>query len=1178
MIFFSHAATDRARAQQVVAELGERGFDDVFLSSDPARGINAGDAWQSALYRRLRRAGAVVFLETTASVGSQWCFAELAIARALDIPILALTLSPLEERHPLTTDRQAVVGDAPGAVEHVCAWLAARVESGRAWPEGDCPFPGLASFGAEHEPVFLGRADAVADLLEIFAPLRTPSGARRIVVVSGPSGSGKSSLLYAGVLPALARRGYGVGPALTPGPDPCARLRDTVGEVPPGVLVVDQAEELLTLSAERERRQFLERIDALLREHEVWLLLGIRAEFVARERPNDLTTFLGESFASHLLLPMRLDRGQLQKVVVVPAERAGARVEPALVDRLVEDVGGEGAALPLLSFTLQEAWGRMRERLGAGTDNLELTLADYERTGGVGRAVARQARQARDRLALGRCGTDVLPTLARFAVPGAPGQRPTRRRVDARALTECAGQVVSEFEAQRLLRRVDDAYEVTHEAVFDAWHDLRDYVAEHAEMLVDRAEALRRARQWVQSGRSESDLLGGPRLERLAANPETDPELEDYVQASLAASRESRLAVLGGELEQTAEKVMALLRSEPQEAVALLRAAGARLRSESMDAPARLQGALYETVCAARERRREFAHDSAVLALAAAGGLVASGGADRLIRLWPGRRTLAGHDAAVRALAFSTDGMMLVSGADDGRVIAWRAAEGTVEVQRELPAPVTSIAVGGRRVAVGDEAGTIHVLRMPDLEVVVAHAAEIGFITACGFLGGETQVIACGADGTVRSLSDESEAAGATVEAHDGPILALAVTPGGDAFATGGFDGRVRIQGPSLELRAEAAAPGGLVAALAFTPDGRQLFSAGGDGTLATWDLELRRWEPLLIGHHGTATALVSAPDAVVSAGADTTVRWWQRDGRLLAVADPLRDPVNAVLFASEDLVLATTDERIHAYTADLRSLTIWPGHGDYIWALASSPCGERIASASADGTIRIWTSGGELVATLEGHDDDVTNVAFSAGGERLASGGMDGTVRLWSLDGRAPDVRAGDPLAQVNVVAWVGPNVVAGSNDGLLRLWGPDGDQLACVRTGEGPVRYAAVAAGGERIVTADERGDLRAWRLPDLSDDGRVRAHDGRVAMVVSAAPGGFHSSGADGTIRRWTTALEPVGEPLLAHDGGAWAIATSPLGDGIVSGGADGRLRAWRAGSWRAWLRALDARAQR
>ncbi|KUN95675.1 PD40 domain-containing protein [Streptomyces caeruleatus] len=382
--------------------------------------------------------------------------------------------------------------------------LSARpaVEAG----EGEPPYRGLMRFEPGDHGLFFGRDRLVGELLELVCE-------HRLAVVFGASGSGKSSLLRAGLIPRLQQRIQEEGHAavlrvLTPGATPAAthgRLLVPEEGEPESWVVVDQFEEIFTLcrdAAERERF-----IDLLLaaREDETRLrvVIAVRADFYERcAGHRGLADALSEA---HLLVgPM--NAAELREAVVRPAAAAGLLVERELTARIIDEVGDQPGALPMLSHALLETWRRRRGRT--------LTMAAYEAVGGAGGAIAATAEHLYGQLSPAQART-ARRVLLRLIEPG-QGTSDTRRPVRRAELESSADPevpvVVERLARARLLAVDAECVELAHEALLNSWPRLRDWVEEDRERLRHHRRLTEAARTWEELGRDTGTLYRGTRL------------------------------------------------------------------------------------------------------------------------------------------------------------------------------------------------------------------------------------------------------------------------------------------------------------------------------------------------------------------------------------------------------------------------------------------------------------------------------------------------------------------------------------------------------------------------------------------------------------------------------------------------------------------------------------------
>ena len=357
-----------------------------------------------------------------------------------------------------------------------------------------CPFKGLASFEMDDAHVFFGRDRLVAELVArlVGSPL---------LGVVGPSGSGKSSVVRAGLMPALAA---GMLPGserwrrvlLRPGDQPMSALNEAL-ETTDGdedgtrhvLVVVDQFEETFTACRDdAERAAFVSAITAAARNPHgrFSLVLAIRAAFYGRcAAYPDLADLLG---TNHVLVgPMQPE--ELRRAIELPARRAGLRVEPRLVDALVADVGDEPGALPLLSTALLELW---QER-----DGRTLQLERYEASGGIRGAVGRLAERAYARLSepQQRIARSMLLRLSSGEAEGSVRRRAALSEFDLDA-NEDARVVLAELTDSRLLTVSEGTVEVAHEALLREWPRLRGWLEDDVAGRRLHEHLMQSARTW----------------------------------------------------------------------------------------------------------------------------------------------------------------------------------------------------------------------------------------------------------------------------------------------------------------------------------------------------------------------------------------------------------------------------------------------------------------------------------------------------------------------------------------------------------------------------------------------------------------------------------------------------------------------------------------------------------
>lgn len=583
-----------------------------------------------------------------------------------------------------------------------------------AWPPDRSPYPGLDAFTENDADVFFGRdkeAYTIRDSLR-----RALDSENKIVTLVGPSGAGKSSLVNAGVVPALRKSRHHwtiIGP-FVPGDNPVTNLAHVLALTMPtkvkrspdldvnadrsfilGVLnaarhglkrlndpillIIDQAEELLSQAGSQERNEFL----ALLQDvtstiPKVCVLLVTRSEF--------LTSFLESLHAKifkNVIAVGSLSATTLIDIIARPAKIAGLRFEPSSLMQEIASDAGDGRALPLLAYLMQELYDR------AGKDKI-VSKALYDEMGGVRTVLARQADQACLRIRRDKNESMIFPTLLKF-VALSDGGEPTRRRVDGSTLSQPERAIVDNFIATRLLTSDSDRkdspsgmIEVTHEALFQYWSPLRQEIEAHWDALRGRTDLERWAKDWERFGRQESYLLAGDRL-RLALQwsqlSERFTSPAGIVKTFLDASRKADQATMQSLSESIARQSLAVSEQDPDLSLTLAVTA----LSECWPTSA-ARRALTIALAASRVRLVLHGHAGAVRAVAwsPSGMMLATASDDGTARVWDcndGRElaVLRGHKDGIRAVAWSPDGRLVATGSYDQTTCLWSFLDESVQ-------------------------------------------------------------------------------------------------------------------------------------------------------------------------------------------------------------------------------------------------------------------------------------------------------------------------------------------------------------------------------------------------------------------------------------------------------------------------------------------------------------------
>lgn len=689
-----------------------------------------------------------------------------------------------------------------------------------AGPSASCPYRGLQPFGVEDEEDFFGRdADIEAALTRL--------GRSRFLAVSGASGSGKSSLVRAGVVPALQRRGDRVV-ILTPERDLDARIRESAWSGRTDVVVVDQFEEVF--HAGEADVDAAARAIAEAAVTGMTVVLVVRSDFLddCAAHP-DLAPLVAEGV--HLVGPMTPTA--LREAIERPARRAGLHLESGLVELILRDAAGQAGALPHLSHALVETWLR---REGA-----TLSVAGYEAAGGISGAIAQSADRLYESM-----DPDQRVTcrwlLLRLVALGPDGSA-VRRRVPSRALRADASreQVLSMLARSRLVSAGDDSVEVAHESLATAWPRLRAWLEEDAEGARILTAVAAAAEAWNASGRPEDDLLRGARLQATIEWRDAAPrDLTDLERAFLDASAVRATA----EQEQVAERArrdrrqnrrLRVLLGVAAGLIVLLVGAGSVAVVSSREANAQRDSAALEALVATSLALRTSERDVSALLAAEA------------YRRWPddprtrsgltsvlqgaggfiGTAVLAPSGHAYGSLIPGTDHVLVVTTAGHAAV---RDAE-TGDVLRdldlgfdpgpEIPSPLVEVSNDGRVGAVLWSAHT-QTGREPSAGTSTQSDLVVFDLERAERIGGPTRLdvgtgaLAVNADGSIIGIADSRDGAVTLVSTSDWQMRGIAEErplalpdPSSDSPAAAlAFDRMGRLLVGRLDDRVDVIDPG----------------------------------------------------------------------------------------------------------------------------------------------------------------------------------------------------------------------------------------------------------------------------------------------------------------------------------------------------------------------------------
>jgi WD40 repeat protein/DNA-binding SARP family transcriptional activator len=1082
-------------------------------------------------------------------------------------------------------------------------------------PSTTSPYLGLVPYDVADAEAFFGRD---ADLAACLRRLATVG----VLAVVGPSGSGKSSLVRAGVAAALERDGRRVV-VVTPGAHPGDALTVLPPSGPAPVLVVDQCEEAVARCDDAgEPARFF----AALASHaeRAPLVVALRAD-----RLGELSAHPGFArlVEPGLYLLGAMGEDDLRAAIEGPARQAGLLLEPGMVELLVQDVEGEAGALPLLSHALRTTWERREGRT--------LTVEGYRGTGGIRGAVAQSAEALYHQLPVDQRPL-VRHLFLRLVAPGPDGQ-PVCSRVPRRTVaTDPTHEALVElFVGARLITSDDGVVQLAHEALARAWPRLADWLDEDVEGQRILRHLAGAADSWDGMGRPDSELYRGARLAtaldwRQRGNPDLTPTERAFLDAGQALADTERLAAESRTRHQarqnrrlrsllTATAILLVLsivagfvavgqreraRREGRVATAreLAAAANANVdvdpersillaleavrRSGGVDADSVLpeaEEALHRAVTASRIELRvpgvggrvDWSPDGTVFVTLGPEG---SGIVDiRDARTGESVRSFRGHDGDINDVAFNHDGTLLATTGDDGAARIWDPATG-----EELHAVVIG-EVGGSRAsgpsfsrdgglfsAAWPARGVVMVVDVEDGRVV-REIRSVPWPTDTSFDPTGTR-LAIGSDSLlVAKVVDVVSGNDAAVLQGDiYGVTEVAWSPDGRSIAVADPAGDIDIFDPGAgRPRLSALATGGSVWSLDWSPDATRLVAGKSDGTARVWQIEEEgAREVVTLSAHDTRqgiTGVAFSPDGTRVLTGDSGInaaRIWDvssAGGGEIASLFAIGGYFGPAAFTSDGRQLVTAGKAGSVVVWDARTFA-------HLRTLGAPP-----GASSAPPGPNTGVSGAEVFRLAVSPDDRL-----------IAALRLDGSVRVWDMaTGRdAFAVDAGPALAPFMAVSW--------SRDGnLLAVAANDGHtgrativdrtgHVVAVRQEEFGVALAGAVftPDGDHVITTRlpieppnaGQGEIVTWNWHDdaveqiLDVPAQFALPSPTGDLIATLAPTNSQSA----TVELWDPATGRRVAALEGNPGIVLGVAFSPDGTRLATGGIDGTVTIWDTAS--------------
>lgn len=1057
---------------------------------------------------------------------------------------------------------------------------------------GLCPYMGLRAFAEENAQYFYGRESLTQTLID---ELRH----RSCLAVVGASGSGKSSVVQAGLMTQL-RQGkqlpgsqhWWIG-SFRPGAEPIKSLSRRL--VDPGtekerayqqlqiegllyqgveglvqwlrsrpepmvVFVIDQFEELFTLASPVDRERFLELLMGAVTyaSDRFKLVLTLRADFIVPclEVP-ELAKVLQQS---SVLVPPYLSEESYRQAIVSPAEQVGLQIEPGLAEVLLSELSHSPGDLPLLQFVLEQLW---QQRQGS-----RLTLQSYQRIGGLKGALEKQAQAAYDSLDpdAQACARWIFLTLTQLG----EGTEDTRRRVSKSSL------VVAKYPVP-LVERTLQALTAAKLLVVNLEEDNIAGQGISGQTISGQSRGENRSSQ-----NGQKPVKKQSTETQAAALPASDVTIEvahEILIRHWSTLRwwldENRARLhLQRQLEQSAQLWM----QRGQQPDFLLR--GVRLAeaeelyvkyTDELSEPVQrfIEACLEARRQEQRQVQRRLRRAQIAAALIGTLGLVALGlgGLAYKQKLTAQIENIEALDASSEALLWSNQQLeSLLASAKAAQQFQQIGGLGKWLIGASTWRDTQTIVTSTMQQAL---------YNTQERNRLEHHTQQVNAVS----FSPNGQFLASASDDKTIALWQRDGSLLNTFAAHDDRVTAVALSPDGKTIASASADKTIKLwqfdpTTNQVKLLHNLTGHGDWVTSVAFSPDGRTIVSASRDRTLKLWRADGTLIKTL-VGHQGWVNQVsVGSNGQIASASEDQTIRIWRQDGVLIRILNGSGDRVRSVAFSPDNQrLVSAAGNAVRLWNLTNGASQVLP-FGQTQSALVNSvrfsPDGQTIAAASANGQIAFWNRAGVLQQTFQGHSGEISSIQFSPDSSQLASTSADKTIRLWKTENNQPLQQGGSIYsAQWSPALPTNPEAdrtfaTAGWN-GTIEIWhtvqNAPSRLVRRLKGHESTVSAIQFSPDHRLLASAGWDNQAKLWRVSDGVLLTTLTGHQDGITSIAFRPNGqGLATGSNDKTIKLWQIdgKLETT---LTGHQDGVTTIAFSPDGKTLVSGSYDNTVKLWR-----------------
>ncbi|MCC3408509.1 MAG: PD40 domain-containing protein [Microcoleus sp. PH2017_10_PVI_O_A] len=1038
------------------------------------------------------------------------------------------------------------------------------------------PYRGLSYFKSGDASLFFGRDSQIKELKEA-------TELRNFIPILGASGSGKSSLVFAGLIPKLAEQGNWLFTYFRLGdhPDPFQAIAEALlplygsyeGDLAKDIkenqqkiadifkiiqnkhpdhqllLFVDQFEQLYVSYDEQTQHLFLDLLlniiqppgkDSLPRV----LVTTMRSEFLDKARSYQP---FADAWKNYIDLSSMIPK-ELAEVLEKPALARKVKFQEGLVKRILDHVSNDKKCLPLLEFALDELWKKRTKRLKKATENQEqtdrrLTYDDYQEIGEVKGAIEKYANNfyrdltPADKEEVPKIFTQLV-NFSQFIQEDPADKLYVRRVAKKNEFREEDWRLVEVLADKRLVvtnrnAEGEDTVEIIHEALIREWGTLQEWIDNDRAFLSWRHQLRINIAQWKSASKDEDGLLRRKPL--LIA--------EDWLQKREADLKNEREYI---------KKSLALRKKEKKERDRQIEKEREQERKVRKAAQTRTRVAIVSTV---------------IVSLAIVVALIKQQEVQKQqqeVQKQHDNNTL--KDLSKNSTASLYSGLQLealINNIDAGKQLKKLEQSGRAEADTKM------LVVANLREVV--------------YEIKEQNRLENGSFNSISF-SPDGQMIASGDSSGIVKLWKRDGSLIKTLTEHSANVESVSFSPDGQMIASASRDKTVKLwtrNGRLITTLPHSAE----VSSVSFSPDGKTIASASSDGTIKFWTRDGSLIKTFTAG----VSSISFSPDGqmIASASRDKTVKLWKRDdGSLIRTLTGHSDGVNSVRFSPDGQMIASAswDKTVKLWTQDGNLIKTLPG-SSVVADVIFSPDGQMIASASWDGTVKLWKRrDGSLITTLTSNNTSVHSVSFSPDGQIIA-----GDNKLWKLDGNLIKILT----AHTNGVEDIrfspdGKTLASASQDKTVKLWKPDGSLIKTLIapsndvpgnkslsnncSGDEPpdnsvddgssntVSGVSFSPDGQMIASAHEDGTVKLWK----QDGNFIKTLTGHSCWVadVRFSPDGqmIASASRDGSIKLWNRYGSLI-TTLAGHSGAVEGVSFSPDGQMIASASRDGSVKLWK-----------------